>query len=111
MPPPRRAALAAAAVLLLLVVAAATAQAVEVAPYCVGEPGEECVAGGGGEEAVAVAAAARRRLQGGGYISYDAMRRNAVPCSYRGASYYNCRPGGQANPYTRGCSAITQCRG
>jgi hypothetical protein len=54
---------------------------------------------------------ARRVLQSGGYISYGALRRDNVPCSVRGASYYNCRPGGQANPYTRGCSAITQCRG
>ncbi|KAG8054055.1 hypothetical protein GUJ93_ZPchr0001g29257 [Zizania palustris] len=72
-----------------------------VSPYCEGTA-EECAAGG----------VARRQLgNGGGYISYDAMRRNSVPCSYRGASYYNCHPGGQANPYYRGCSAITQCRG
>jgi hypothetical protein len=56
---------------------------------------------------------ARRVLQQGGgrYISYGALRRDNVPCSVRGASYYNCRPGGQANPYSRGCSAITRCRG
>ncbi|CAO2162440.1 unnamed protein product [Urochloa humidicola] len=54
---------------------------------------------------------ARRVLQSGGYISYGALRRDNVPCSVRGASYYNCRPGGQANPYSRGCSAITRCRG
>jgi hypothetical protein len=53
----------------------------------------------------------RRFLQGRGYISYGALRRNQVPCSRRGASYYNCRPGGQANPYRRGCSRITRCRG
>ncbi|KAK6913782.1 Rapid ALkalinization Factor [Dillenia turbinata] len=53
----------------------------------------------------------RRILAGtGSYISYGALRRNSVPCSRRGASYYNCRPGAQANPYTRGCSAITRCR-
>jgi hypothetical protein len=53
----------------------------------------------------------RRVLQGGsGYIGYDALRRDSVPCSNRGASYYNCRPGAEANPYSRGCSAITQCR-
>ena len=56
-------------------------------------------------------AATRRQLGGNHYIGYDALRRNAVPCSHRGASYYNCRPGGQANPYSRGCSAITRCRG
>ncbi|CAH8324202.1 unnamed protein product [Eruca vesicaria subsp. sativa] len=44
------------------------------------------------------------------YISYDALRRNTVPCSRRGTSYYNCRRGAQANPYSRGCSAITRCR-
>ena len=55
---------------------------------------------------------ARRVLQGGpGYISYGALRRDNVPCSVRGASYYNCRPGAQANPYHRGCSRITRCRG
>ncbi|KAK4265758.1 hypothetical protein QN277_026771 [Acacia crassicarpa] len=53
----------------------------------------------------------RRILAGGRYISYGALRRNTVPCSRRGASYYNCRPGAQANPYGRGCSRITRCRG
>ncbi|BAC10726.1 unknown protein [Oryza sativa Japonica Group] len=77
--------------------------------------------GGGGEEdsfgfssedaAADGAAVVRRVLQGQGYISYGALRRDTTPCSVRGASYYNCRPGGQANPYSRGCSAITRCRG
>ncbi|WOH15921.1 hypothetical protein DCAR_0935468 [Daucus carota subsp. sativus] len=49
--------------------------------------------------------ATRRR-----YISYGALSRNTVPCSRRGASYYNCRQGAQANPYNRGCSKITRCR-
>ncbi|PUZ67353.1 hypothetical protein GQ55_3G428200 [Panicum hallii var. hallii] len=53
----------------------------------------------------------RRALAGRGYISYGALRRDNVPCSRRGASYYNCRPGAQANPYHRGCSRITRCRG
>ncbi|XP_071737308.1 protein RALF-like 33 [Rutidosis leptorrhynchoides] len=44
------------------------------------------------------------------YISYGALSRNNVPCSRRGASYYNCRRGAQANPYSRGCSTITRCR-
>ncbi|KAK3010490.1 hypothetical protein RJ639_012709 [Escallonia herrerae] len=52
----------------------------------------------------------RRILATRRYISYGALSRNRVPCSRRGASYYNCRPGAQANPYTRGCSAITRCR-
>ncbi|KAI0504291.1 hypothetical protein KFK09_015243 [Dendrobium nobile] len=53
----------------------------------------------------------RRILATSSYISYNALRRGSVPCSRRGASYYNCRPGAQANPYSRGCSRITQCRG
>ncbi|KAG7547415.1 Rapid ALkalinization Factor [Arabidopsis suecica] len=52
----------------------------------------------------------RRILATTKYISYGALRRNTVPCSRRGASYYNCRRGAQANPYSRGCSAITRCR-
>ncbi|KAG8363850.1 hypothetical protein BUALT_Bualt19G0065300 [Buddleja alternifolia] len=52
----------------------------------------------------------RRILATRRYISYGALQRNSVPCSRRGASYYNCRPRAQANPYRRGCSAITRCR-
>ncbi|GLT32486.1 hypothetical protein SLA2020_071510 [Shorea laevis] len=52
----------------------------------------------------------RRILAASKYISYGAMLKNSVPCSHRGASYYNCKPGAQANPYTRGCSKITRCR-
>ncbi|KAL5227501.1 hypothetical protein ABZP36_015766 [Zizania latifolia] len=111
-PPLSRAVLAvvaASAAVLLAVTAVAAVQdqyswpaaGVGEAAYCEGAA-EECVGAGG---------VARRELGNGGYISYDAMRRNSVPCSYRGASYYNCHPGGQANPYYRGCSAITQCRG
>ncbi|XAR60614.1 hypothetical protein NMG60_11034059 [Bertholletia excelsa] len=46
------------------------------------------------------------------YIIYGALQRNivTVPCSCRGASYYNCQGNGQANPYTHGCSKITRCR-
>jgi hypothetical protein len=33
----------------------------------------------------------------------------AVVPGLPGASYYNCQPGAEANPYTRGCSAIAQC--
>ncbi|KAJ9187758.1 hypothetical protein P3X46_003180 [Hevea brasiliensis] len=44
------------------------------------------------------------------YLSYGALQRDTVPCSQRGASYYNCQPGAEANPYSRGCSAITRCR-
>lgn len=51
----------------------------------------------------------RRILAGKTYISYGALRSNSVPCSRRGASYYNCRSGGQANPYGRSCTQITRC--
>ncbi|KAL6842064.1 hypothetical protein ACP4OV_028043 [Aristida adscensionis] len=67
--------------------------------------GEEAALGSGDAESH------RRALYGRGYISYGALRRDSVPCSRRGASYYNCRPGAQANPYHRGCSRITRCRG
>ncbi|KAI3425501.1 uncharacterized protein J3R85_010240 [Psidium guajava] len=52
----------------------------------------------------------RRVLATTQYISYGALQRNTVPCSQRGASYYNCQQGAQANPYSRSCSAVTQCR-
>jgi len=113
MPLPRRAALAVAAVLLLAVSVVAPRAAGQTAAdpegwaaaadtACAAGTVEECAGGGG---------AARRELWGSRYISYEAMSRGQVPCSYRGASYYNCRPGGPANPYSRGCSQITRCRG
>lgn len=43
------------------------------------------------------------------YISYAALRSNQVPCGRRGRSYYNCNERGRANPYSRGCIAITHC--
>ncbi|KAF5727888.1 protein RALF-like 19 [Tripterygium wilfordii] len=54
----------------------------------------------------------RRTLgeRGGKYISYAALRANNVPCNRRGQSYYNCRRRTRANPYRRGCSAITRCK-
>ncbi|CAN8269656.1 unnamed protein product [Cochlearia groenlandica] len=52
----------------------------------------------------------RRILAQKKYVSYGALRKNTVPCSRRGASYYNCKRGAQANPYSRGCSTITRCR-
>ncbi|XP_031498398.1 rapid alkalinization factor-like [Nymphaea colorata] len=51
----------------------------------------------------------RRILQTNQYISYEALKRNSIPCSTGGASYYNCRPGAEANPYTRSCNDITRC--
>ncbi|XP_020596205.1 protein RALF-like 33 [Phalaenopsis equestris] len=68
----------------------------------------ECI---GGDEFDLASESSRRILATSGYISYDALKRGSVPCDRRGASYYNCRPGAEANPYSRGCSAITQCRG
>lgn len=44
------------------------------------------------------------------FISYDALKKNRVPCSKKGASASNCKPGGQANPYQRGCSDISRCK-
>ncbi|XP_050216180.1 protein RALF-like 33 [Mercurialis annua] len=75
----------------------------------------ECLMSGGSDEDFETEFAmdseiSRRILATNRYISYGALRRNTVPCSRRGASYYNCRPGAQANPYSRGCNRITRCR-
>lgn len=51
----------------------------------------------------------RMLSQGSQYISYGALSKDTVPCNHRGNSYYNCGSVGQANPYSRGCSVITQC--
>ncbi|KAI3693519.1 hypothetical protein L1987_76463 [Smallanthus sonchifolius] len=67
----------------------------------------ECMAGG---EIEMESESSRRILAASNYISYGALQGNNVPCSQRGASYYNCQAGGQANPYQRGCSTITRCR-
>ncbi|CAJ1797617.1 unnamed protein product [Sphenostylis stenocarpa] len=52
----------------------------------------------------------RRILASSGYISYNVLNRDTVPCSRAKGSYYNCQPGAEKNPYQRGCSAITRCR-
>lgn len=44
------------------------------------------------------------------YISYEALQQDTVPCSYKGASYYNCQYSEEVNPYDRGCTQITLCR-
>ena len=44
------------------------------------------------------------------YISYGALKRDSVPCSRRGHSFYNCHPGAEAHKYQRGCSPINHCR-
>ncbi|KAL6968484.1 hypothetical protein U1Q18_034286 [Sarracenia purpurea var. burkii] len=67
----------------------------------------ECMAAGEFEMESEVS---RRILATTKYISYAALQADSVPCSQRGASYYNCKAGAQANPYSRGCSAITRCR-
>ncbi|CAF2127845.1 hypothetical protein BRARA_C03615 [Brassica rapa] len=74
------------------------------------EEGDLFYGGGMGAEFEMDSEINRRMLATRRYISYGALRRNTVPCSRRGASYYNCRRGAQANPYSRGCSVITRCR-
>ena len=113
---PAAAALVAASALLALLFLARCADAAGEVPLSweLGVTGVEEVAddGYGFTGAGADGAVVRRVLQNNnGYISYGALRRDNVPCSVRGASYYNCRQGGQSNPYSRGCSAITRCRG
>ncbi|KAK3418608.1 hypothetical protein EUGRSUZ_H04532 [Eucalyptus grandis] len=79
---------------------------------CEGSIAECLAAGGDGEGEFDLDSESNRRiLATSSYISYGALKRNTVPCSRRGASYYNCRPGASSNPYSRGCSAITRCRG
>ncbi|PON58396.1 Rapid ALkalinization Factor [Parasponia andersonii] len=54
--------------------------------------------------------ASRRELaRGRTFVGYEAMKANSVPCGRRGHSYYNCNKRQRANPYKRGCSAITHC--
>ncbi|CAL1397183.1 unnamed protein product [Linum trigynum] len=102
--------------------AASTSTAIDFLP-AVNSPGAgcngsiaECMAaaaaseGADNEEFAMESESARRILAAGRYISYGALKRNSVPCSRRGASYYNCHAGAQANPYHRGCSHITRCR-
>lgn len=45
------------------------------------------------------------------YIGYPVMARDSIPCSLKGGTSKNCRPGPAANPYRRGCSAVMRCRG
>ncbi|KAG5527349.1 hypothetical protein RHGRI_028290 [Rhododendron griersonianum] len=84
--------------------------AAKQAEACRGSIGECMGAGAGGGEFEMDSESNRRILATDNYISYGALQSNTVPCSVRGASYYNCQTGAQANPYSRGCSAITQCR-
>ncbi|GFY83902.1 hypothetical protein Acr_03g0006760 [Actinidia rufa] len=43
------------------------------------------------------------------YISYDTLKRDLVPCNTPGASYYDCKAGGEGHPYNRGCEVIARC--
>lgn len=61
------------------------------------------------EEMMMESESVRRNLGGQRYISYGALRKNTVPCSRRGHSYYNCQQSGRANPYRRGCTVATRC--
>ncbi|KAL1816559.1 hypothetical protein ACET3Z_019133 [Daucus carota] len=51
----------------------------------------ECM--GVGEEFEMDSESNRRILATSNYISYAALQKNNVPCSKRGASYYNCKQG------------------
>ncbi|PIA35232.1 hypothetical protein AQUCO_03600121v1 [Aquilegia coerulea] len=52
----------------------------------------------------------RRSLRARRFISYDALKKNNVPCGTRGASYYRCGQASRINPYRRSCSRITFCQ-
>ncbi|XP_066368473.1 protein RALF-like 19 [Miscanthus floridulus] len=70
---------------------------------------EQEVGGGGAGDALLRRALAARKPTNR-YISYAALRADQVPCNQRGRSYYsNCASQQAANPYRRGCSAITRC--
>ncbi|KAK2364655.1 protein RALF [Trifolium repens] len=81
-------------------------EAMVTAPSCQGSI-EECIEEG---KFGMDSKSHRRILATTHYISYRALQRNTVPCSRKGASYYNCQTGGEANPYSRGCATITRCR-
>ncbi|KAK9674464.1 hypothetical protein RND81_12G234400 [Saponaria officinalis] len=73
---------------------------------CNGQVGD-CI---GDEEDMLDSETNRRQLAGRRrHISYEAMRRDRVPCNNPGQSYYYCRSNIRANPYKRGCTYITHC--
>ncbi|XP_044969438.1 protein RALF-like 33 [Hordeum vulgare subsp. vulgare] len=94
--------------MLLLLLAVAAAAAATVAHASAEDAGEGEV--GLGRRLLQVAGDGTDANGTAGYISYGALYADRVPCTFQGASYYNCRPGAEANPYERGCSAITMCR-
>ncbi|TKW24810.1 hypothetical protein SEVIR_3G074400v4 [Setaria viridis] len=91
--------------------AAGTMTEVRASPSCDRALGQ-CAAGSDEEDEVVVARRSMTARQPRDrYISYAALRADQVPCNQRGRSYYsNCGASQQpANPYRRGCSAITRC--
>ncbi|KAF0928188.1 hypothetical protein E2562_038103 [Oryza meyeriana var. granulata] len=74
----------------------------------------QCSTSADGDEGVGDGGLLRRALAArrptNRYVSYAALDANKVPCNKRGQSYYqNCASQQAANPYRRGCSAITRC--
>ncbi|KAG6702219.1 hypothetical protein I3842_07G021900 [Carya illinoinensis] len=67
----------------------------------------------GGEVKALDSEISRRILAGA--INYRAMRGDPVPCSLRSNGTYSsfqfCQGHAHTNPYRRGCSSITRCRG
>lgn len=61
------------------------------------------------EEMMMESESARRTLYQESYISLEALKKNAVPCSRRGDSYYGCSQHGKVNPYTRRCPMLSPC--
>ena len=43
------------------------------------------------------------------YISYETLKRDLMPCSIPGSSYYNCGASPEANHCSKGCSIIPKC--
>ncbi|GJM94855.1 hypothetical protein PR202_ga11537 [Eleusine coracana subsp. coracana] len=83
-----------------------------VAAPCDGTLGQ-CAVGAAEEEEVGggLRRSMAQRQPTNRYISYAALRADQVPCNQRGKSYYtNCASQQKANPYRRGCSAITRCQ-
>ncbi|BAH95725.1 protein RALF-like 1 [Oryza sativa Japonica Group] len=67
---------------------------------------------GGASAAAHGSAPAAAGIDKNGYLSFfAAMRRDSVPCTRKGASYYNCVPGAPPSPYNRSCEHITRCHG
>jgi hypothetical protein len=94
---------------------AALSSVLRAAQPCDGTLGQ-CAVGADEEEEVGGGEGALRRSMAqrqptNRYISYAALKADQVPCNKRGQSYYtNCASQQKANPYRRGCSAITRCQ-